>query len=159
MCNDTDSKALSMKAMHLSRMMRILHEEKMREADPSASSGRVLAFLRLAGEVSVGDMAMVLGARPWSLEKTLSKLSEQGFVSREQGEHKGLDKVRLTEKGLDPKNRPQGRMSKVFGTLTEEERGQLSAILDKLNSGFEKELGLPDDPQERRAALHQKAAG
>ena len=159
MCNNTDSKALSMKAVHLSRMMRMLHEERMRETDPSASPGRVLAFLRLAGEVSVWDMSMVLGARPWSLERTLSKLAEDGFVSREQGEGRHLDKVRLTEKGLDPKNRPQGKVSKVFETLTDEERVQLAAILDKLNSGFEKELGLPEDPQERREALRRKAAG
>ena len=159
MCENTSSRALTMKAMHLSRMMRIIREERMREADPSASPGRVLAFLRLAGEVSVADMAMILGARPWSLGKTLAKLEEEGFITREEGERKHLCKVKLTEKGLDPANRPQGRISKVFDTLSEEERAQLAAIFDKLNSEFEKELGLPEDPAERRKALHQKAAG
>ena len=159
MCENTDSKALTMKTMHLSHLMRILHEENMREMDPSASPGRVLAFLRLVGDVSVGDMSMVLGAKPWSLEKTLAKLVEEGFVSREKGEAKPFDKLSITEKGRDPKNRPQGRTSKVFGTLTDEERAQLAAILDKLNSGFEKELGLPEDPQERKEALRRKSAG
>ena len=47
----------------------------------------------------------------------------------------------------------------LVGTLTDEERAQLAAILDKLNSGFEKELGLPEDPQERKEALRRKSAG
>ncbi|MBR6871322.1 MAG: hypothetical protein IKM91_06870 [Candidatus Methanomethylophilaceae archaeon] len=68
MCDNTSSKALSMKAMRLSHMMRMLHEEKMRGMDPRASPGRVLAFLRLAEEVSVGDMTMVLGVKPHSLD-------------------------------------------------------------------------------------------
>ncbi|MBE6521399.1 MAG: hypothetical protein E7Z68_09960 [Thermoplasmata archaeon] len=158
MCDNTSSKALSMKTMHLSHLMRMLHEERMREMDPAASPGRVLAFLRLAGEAPVGDMAMVLGARPRSMENTLSKLVEEGFVSREQGEDKRLDRVKLTEKGADPKNMPEGRVSKVFGALTEEERGQLASILDKLNAGFEKELDLPEDPKERRAAMCQRSS-
>ena len=122
MCENTSSKALSMKAMHLSHMMRMLHEEKMRDTDPRASPGRVLAFLRLAEEVSVGDMTMILEVRPHSLEKTLAMLEEDGFVAREQGEKRWLDKVRLTEKGLQPGKRPEGRASKVFGTLSEEAR-------------------------------------
>ena len=159
MCENTGSKALTMKTVHLSHMMRMLHEERMREMDPSASPGRVLAFLRLTGDVTVGDMAMILGARPRSLEKTLSELAEGGFVSREQGEKRRFDKVRLTDKGREPGCRPQGKVSKIFGTLTDEERGQLAAILDKLNAGFEKELGLPEDPQERRAVMRQKCGG
>ena len=147
MCENTGSKALTMKTVHLSHMMRMLHEERMREMDPSASPGRV------------GDMAMILGARPRSLEKTLSELAEGGFVSREQGEKRRFDKVRLTDKGREPGCRPQGKVSKIFGTLTDEERGQLAAILDKLNAGFEKELGLPEDPQERRAVMRQKCGG
>ena len=159
MCENTSSKALSMKAMHLSHMMRMLHEEKMRDTDPRASPGRVLAFLRLAEEVSVGDMTMILEVRPHSLEKTLAMLEEDGFVAREQGETRWLDKVRLTEKGLQPGKRPEGRASKVFGTLSEEERGQLAAILDKLNAGFEKELGVPEDPEERKAFMRERACG
>ncbi len=159
MCDNTNSKALSMKTVHLSHMMRMLHEEKMREMDPRASPRRVLAFLRLTGEVSVGDMAMILEARPQSLEKSLAKLEEEGFIAREQGEKRWLDKVSLTEKGKQPGNRPEGKVSKVFGTLTDEERGQLAAILDKLNAGFEKELGVPEDPEERKAFMREKACG
>jgi DNA-binding MarR family transcriptional regulator len=92
------------------------------------------------------------------MESTLSKLVEEGFVSREQGEYKRLDRVKLTEKGADPKNMPEGRVSKVFGALTEEEREQLASILDKLNAGFEKELDLPEDPKERRAAMCQRSS-
>ena len=159
MCDNTSSKALSMKAMRLSHMMRMLHEEKMRGMDPRASPGRVLAFLRLAEEVSVGDMTMVLGVKPHSLEKTLAMLEENGFVAREQGEKRWLDKVMLTEKGIQPGKRPEGGASKVFGNLSEEERGQLAAILDKLNAGFEKELGVPEDPEERKAFMRERACG
>ena len=158
MCNDTDSRALSMKTVHLTRMMHIMHEERMREFDPSAAPGRVIAFLRLTGEVTVGDMCMILGTKPRSLEKSLSKLVEEGLVSRQEGEKKWLDKVKLTEKGLEPGKMPKGPMSKVFDTLSEEERGQFAAILDKLNAGFEKELGLPEDPEERRKAVRDKSA-
>ena len=117
MCDNTSSKALSMKTMHLSHMMRMLHEQKMREMDPRASPGRVLAFLRLAEDVSVGDMTMILGVKPHSLEKTLARLEENGFVAREQGEKRWFDKVRLTEKGIQPGKRPEGGASKVFGTF------------------------------------------
>ena len=159
MCDNTSSKALSMKAMRLSHMMCMLHEEKMSGMDPHVSSGRVLAFLRLAEEVSVGDMAMMLGAKPHSLEKTLAMLEENGFVARQQGEKRWLDKVMLTEKGIQPGKRPEGGASKVFGNLSEEERGQLAAILDKLNAGFEKELGVPEDSEERKAFMRERACG
>jgi DNA-binding MarR family transcriptional regulator len=152
MCDNIGSKALTMKTMHLSHMMRRSFEEE-RGQDPRASPWRVLAFLRLAGEASVGDVAMILEAGPHSLERTLSKLVEDGLVVREQGEKRWLDRVKLTEEGRQPGSRPKSKVSKAIEALTEEERGQLAAILDKLNSSLEKELGIPEDPEERKAAL------
>ncbi len=85
MSDDFDSMELPMKVLNVSRLMRLHRSEKAKDGmDPMAGQGRVLAFLKMTGEASSADMAMILGIRQQSLNQSLMRLEEEGYIVREQ---------------------------------------------------------------------------
>ena len=106
---------------------------------------RILAVLVMQDGTSQKDLAYLLGIRPQSLTQALEALEEGGFVERKQDEEdKRINRVYLTDAG-------RGRAAKVaedrkqhandaFSMLTEEEKEQLAAILEKINTTFEEDL-------------------
>ncbi|MBE6521400.1 MAG: MarR family transcriptional regulator [Thermoplasmata archaeon] len=157
MSDDFDSMELPMKVLNVSRLMRLHRSEKTKDGmDPMAGQGRVLAFLKMTGEASSADMAMILGIRQQSLNQSLMRLEEEGYIVREQAEDdRRRIIVRLTEKGRGVEIQ-RNQVPKAFEELTGEEQEQLSAILDKLIDGISEELGLPDDPDERMEAVRMR---
>jgi DNA-binding MarR family transcriptional regulator len=157
MNDGTDNMELPIKLAHVSRLMRLHHAEKAKGGmSPLAGQGRVLAFLKMTGEASSADMAAILGIRQQSLNQSLVRLEEEGCIVREQAEDdRRRILVRLTDKGREAEA-PKNGSAKVFEVLTDEEREQLSSILDKLIEEFSKELGLPDDPDERMDAVRRR---
>ena len=146
-----------MKMAHVSRLMRLRRAENAKGGmDPLAGQGRVLAFLKIAGEASSADMATILGIRQQSLNQSLVRLEEEGYIVREQAEEdKRRIIVRLTEKGRSAEP-PKNEAASAFEALTGEEQEQLSSILDKLIEVLSKELGLPEDPDERMEAVRRR---
>ena len=152
-----DSMELPMKMAQVSRLMRIHRAERAKGGmDPLAGQGRVMAFLKIAGEASSADIATILGIRQQSLNQSLVRLEEEGYIVREQAEDdKRRIIVRLTEKGRETEA-PKNTVSRAFDALTDEEQSQLSSILDKLIEELSKELGLPEDPDERMEAVRKR---
>ncbi len=146
-----------MKMAHVSRLMRRRRAENAKGGmDPLAGQGRVLAFLKIAGEASSADMATILGIRQQSLNQSLVRLEEEGYIVREQAEEdKRRIIVRLTDKGRSAEP-PKNEAASAFEVLTDEEQEQLSSILDKLIEELSKELGLPEDPDERMEAVRKR---
>ncbi len=157
MNSGTDSMELPMKIAQLSRLMRLSRAEKTGGGmDPLAGQGRVLAFLKIAGEASSADMAVILGIRQQSLNQSLIRLEEEGYVVRAQAEDdRRRIIVRLTDKGRNAEA-PKNNAVRAFEVLTDEERDRMSSMLDKLIGEFSKELGLPDDPDERMEAVRRR---
>jgi DNA-binding MarR family transcriptional regulator len=157
MSDGMDSMELPMKMAQASRLMRLQRAECSKGGlDPLAGQGRVLAFLKIAGEASSADMATILGIRQQSLNQSLIRLEEEGYIVREQAEDdRRRIIVRLTEKGREAEA-PRNGAAKAFEVLTAEEQEQLSLILDKVIESLSKELGLPDDPDERMEAVRQR---
>ena len=106
--------------------------------------GRVLKLLKLKPEMGQREMAEILGIRPQSLGETLTKLEAAGYVEREpmEGDRRAM-LVRLTEAGAQAAEDGGDNGDALFDSLSDEEKAQLEAILDKLAAVLESELPPP----------------
>ena len=89
------------------------------------------------------DLAFLLGIRPQTLGEMLQKLEERGMVERKKSEADGrVIEVTLTDKGRERAaeiaERRAVAAADMFAVLTEEEKEQLGAILDKLAGELDK---------------------
>ena len=157
MSDGMDSMELPMKMAHVSHLMRLHRMERTKGGmDPMAGQGRVLAFLKIAGEASSADMAAILDIRQQSLNQSLLRLEEEGYIVREQAEDdRRRIIVRLTEKGRSAEA-PKNTVVRAFEVLSDQEQEQLSLMLDKIIDELSKELGLPEDPDERMEAIRKR---
>lgn len=100
---------------------------------------RVLTMVALQEGINQKDLAFLLGIRPQTLGEMLSKLEERGLVQREKSQTDGRAiEVRLTDEGRvraeEIAERRKLVAADMFAVLSEEEKEQLSAILDKLGA-------------------------
>lgn len=120
-------------------------------ADPHRGQGRVLSLLKLQPQMTQRDMAYLLGMRGQSLGELLGKLERSEYITRTPAEQdRRLLIVQLTDKGKAAAEAMEAQERAVqgpFGMLTEEERAQLMALLDKLIGALEDKL----DPADARA--------
>ena len=89
------------------------------------------------------DLAFLLGIRPQTLGEMLQKLEAHGMVERKKSEADGrVIEVTLTDKGRERAGEIAERRAvaaaDMFAVLTEEEKEQLGAILDKLAGELDK---------------------
>ncbi len=97
-------------------------------------------ILRLIGEdeaISQNKLAAYLSIRPQSLSEMLVKLEKDGYISRTKNERdKRETLVSLTEEGKRRSKEVQsaraGQLSDFLSPLTQEEREQLFALIEKL---------------------------
>ncbi|MGO1543901.1 MAG: MarR family winged helix-turn-helix transcriptional regulator [Gulosibacter sp.] len=108
-------------------------------ADPTRGQGRILAALKLQDGVPTKDLAFILGMRVASLNELLVKLERSELISREPSEEdKRVILIHLTDEG---RNTEQFRPERpdAFGSLSEDEREQLGAYLDRIIEQLEAE--------------------
>ena len=105
---------------------------------------RILAELALKDGSSQKDLANHLGIRPQSLTQALTSLEQEGLIERKQdeGDHR-TRRVHLTKKG-DARAKEIVESSKSYADdtlsmLSEEEKDQLSTILEKIDASLGKE--------------------
>ena len=90
---------------------------------PMRGQGRILAALADRDGLTTRDLVELLDVRPSSLNESLGRLEARGLVGRSQSQADGRQvEVRMAER--DP--------SSMFDCLTDEEREQLGALLDKV---------------------------
>ena len=85
------------------------------------------------------DLAFLLGIRPQTLGEMLQKLEERGLVERKKSELDGRAiEVSLTEEGrakaAEIAEHRALVAADIFAVLSDEEKAQLAAILDKLGA-------------------------
>ena len=100
---------------------------------------RVLTMVSLQEGINQKDLAFLLGIRPQTLGEMLQRLEERGLVERKKSEADGRAiEVRLTDEGraraAEIAERRALAATDMFAVLTDEEKEQLSAILDKLGA-------------------------
>lgn len=112
---------------------------------PHLAQNRVLAMLNMKEGLSQKDLAYVMGIRPQSLTTTLSQLEDSGYVERRKNADDGrVMNVYLTDAGRERAvSAAAGRKKNAegaFSALTEEEKQQLSDILEKLSDTLEGQM-------------------
>lgn len=104
-----------------------------------SSRERMLRLLAERGEMPQSDLVLLLDLRSASVSEQLGKLEAQGLVVRRRSEEdrRGVT-IELTEAGRElAGSLPEGAQG-AFAALDESEREQLSALLKKLLSNWEK---------------------
>ena len=106
------------------------------------SEERVLAMLVAKEGLSQKDLAYLLGIRPQSLTNTLTQLEDAGFIERRRNpDDRRSFKVYLTENGREhAEQRAESRARRAqdtFAALDEQDKEELSRILEKLSDALE----------------------
>lgn len=107
--------------------------------------GLVLRILAEEDGLAQSEITEKLDIRPSSLGELVTKLERNGYVERRQNENdKRVINVFLTEKGRETEKlfvNPRREAAKSWcDGLSEEEKAQLSALLDKLIASMEASL-------------------
>jgi DNA-binding MarR family transcriptional regulator len=126
-------------AMHL--MRRAMGQNDPRRA-VHHGQGRLLGVISEMQPTNQKDLVDRLDIRPSSLSELMGKLEQKGLISRQQDENdKRNYVVTLTAEGTRMAGQVAGQSKefeeKLFGALTQEERGQLKILLEKLNAAWQ----------------------
>ena len=130
----------------VSHTMRSLYEGR-------GSQRRVLIVLHELGPTTQRELTARLGIQPGSASEVITKLEHAGLVRRtlSQSDRRTAD-IALTEEGLrqaqDALEQRRRRHEEMFSALSEEERGQLLTLLEKLNGDWKKRYHSPREGQE-----------
>lgn len=102
------------------------------------SQKRILIVLYEFGTVTQSDLTQHLGIQSGSASEVLAKLESAGFITRMPSEtdRRTMD-VRLTETGIamaaEAKKEREERHDQMFACLSNDEKTELLAMLEKLN--------------------------
>lgn len=144
------NRELNEKMRRIGFAMRRNFEEK-RQANFPDTQNRILTILDMNDGIAQKELAYILGARPQSCGEVISKLESNDYIVKEVDESdKRAHNIYLTEKGREAvKNLQSQRSASVFDVLSEDEKLQLSDLLDKVLAQFPEEI-MERRPFERR---------
>lgn len=113
------------------------------------SQSRVLIVLQEIGSITQSDLTQRLGIQPGSASEVLAKLEAAGMIVRTASPHdRRTTDVRLTEAGLAAaavaKSAREERHERMFACLSDAEKAELLALLERLNGAWE-ELACRDE--------------
>lgn len=141
----TQQEKLAVQFHKITNLMHRLHRvdkrnesvEKAEKVSIHRGQGRVLALLNSKGDLSIAQLVEELDIRPSSAGELVSKLEQNGFVTRGASEDdKRLAIISITDKGKEILDQTGANNAEyfedMFSGLTEKEQEELSALLDKL---------------------------
>lgn len=104
---------------------------------------RVLTMVAMQEGINQKDLAFLLGIRPQTIGEMLRKLEERGLVERRKSEEDArATQVFLTDEGRaraeEIAERRALAAADMFSVLTDDEKEQLDALLDKLGAELDK---------------------
>ncbi|MGN0695951.1 MAG: MarR family winged helix-turn-helix transcriptional regulator [Oscillospiraceae bacterium] len=119
----------------ISHTMRSLYEGK-------CSQKRILIIMNEMGETTQTELTARLGVRSASVSEVVGKLEKAGAVVRRQGEYDRRTVIlSLTDSGRELARQAQQqrdrRHEEMFSCLTDDEKNDLLALLEKINSDWE----------------------
>lgn len=133
----------------LSRMMmhRHHHMKGNHQHSPYRGQGRILSLLKMEPQMSQKKLSFLLGTRPQSIGELLSKLEQNGYITRKQSDEdrRSLD-IELTEKGMEAAISDENlqecehKTNEVFSCLNEEEQKNLSNYLERVITSLQEEM-------------------
>ncbi len=135
--------------LDINRTMRSLYEGR-------GSQKHILIVLLEAGSITQRKLTERLGIQPGSASEVLSKLEKSGLIARaESSTDRRTTDITLTKQGrtLAQEAATQRRMrhEEMFSCLTEEEKGTLLVLLEKVNADWrERYRGIGGHSRGRR---------
>jgi DNA-binding MarR family transcriptional regulator len=122
--------------LDISRTMRSLYEGR-------GSQKRVLIVLSETGTITQRELTARLGIQPGSASEVIAKLESAGLVERTASEEdRRTANISLTEAGLrqaeNALEQRKRRHEEMFSILSEEEKERLLALLEKINSDWDR---------------------
>ena len=100
-----------------------------------SARGQALILSILAGreELSQRELQQMLGVQPGSMSEIVSKLEKKGFLTRERGEDRRGNLLRITDEGRAALPEKVGdEDDDLFAALTDDERATLAKLLRAL---------------------------
>ena len=134
--------------------------KKTKGISPYHGQGRLLNLLKDGESFSIAELVEQLDIRPSSASELISKLEQNGLVSRSAcDEDKRVTLIKITEKGKallsDNSENKAAYFTDMFSGLTPEEQEQLSELLTKLVSSL-KEKGEARGIEMKGPGRHHK---
>lgn len=120
--------------LDINRTMRSLYEGR-------GSQKHILIVLLEVGSITQSRLTERLGIQPGSVSEVLAKLEKAELIVRaENPNDRRTTDILLTEQGRiqaqDAAERRRRRHEEMFSCLTEEEKGALLALLEKINDDW-----------------------
>ena len=110
--------------------------------DAGGGQGRILSILKEEGEMTQRELTEKLGIQPGSASEIIGKLEKAGMLVRTPSltDRRTAD-ISLTTAGAaragEAAEKAQARRETMFAALTEEEKTQLLALMEKLYASWE----------------------
>lgn len=126
---DTDGK--------LGVLLHGLHHMSRFDMGSRGGQGRILKLLAQEGKMTQRDLTEKLGIQPGSASEVIGKLERAGFVTRsENAEDRRTADICLTQVGRERAEAKEQEKPELFSALSEEEKLQLLALLEKLHADW-----------------------
>ena len=119
------------------------------QGGPARGQALVLSILAGREALSQRELQQMLGIQPGSLSELLSKLEAKGFLTREKGEDRRGNLLRITDAGRAAIPQAEETEDDPFAPLTAEEQDRLAGLLRTLLTRWMDEL---EPPRGRRMA-------
>ena len=148
---DTDGK--------LNAILHELHHMSRFGMESRGGQGRILQILAEEGSMTQRSLTEKLGIQPGSASEVIGKLERAGFITRsENTEDRRTADVSLTEAGREQLEAKKQEKPELFSALSEEEKEQLLALLEKLRADWREKF-----PRERHSrddhSVHERQHG
>lgn len=146
--------------MRLNRqMIRFAHKNVILGRGMHHAQANLLSMIASLDGPTQRDLAEEMDVRPSSMTEMLGRLEQSGWIRRVQDENdQRVLRVYLTDAGKKIVDESPGFRSQtagaIFDCLTDEEKDQLAAFLDKISANLERSEESLKDACRSKAASH-----
>lgn len=125
-----------------------IHRHASRLQDASRGQGRILALLKMQGNMTTKDLGYLLGIRQQSLNESLKRLESQGYIVRQPDrKDRRIIRINLTDKGKNVKQIKDNNEDVLAG-FSNSDLHQFGSYVDRLRKAYEQHLSAEYDPRD-----------
>lgn len=130
--------------LHVSMQFLRENHHMQRGLNRNQGQGQILNILKDYDTITQKELVQMLDMTPQSASEMLKKLVSKNYIDREKDPNDGRGFIlSLTTKGRVEANREGEFKPILLDNLTDDEKEQLSYLLDKINNDMESKLKRP----------------
>lgn len=130
--------------LHVSMQFLRENHHMQRGLNRNQGQGQILNILKDYDTITQKELVQMLDMTPQSASEMIKKLVSKSYINREKDPNDGRGFVlTLTTKGRVEANREGEFKPILLDNLTDDEKEQLSYLLDKINNDMESKLKRP----------------